>query len=469
MKSKLTQKARRSSRRMFLRGAAATVVSLPLMEFMLNDDGTALADGTTFPCRYLCFYSPTSLAPSGPTRPDGLTPQVEGRGFDFNYCLQPLSERGLEAEVSAISGLFAAPFDAPGGYLADYHGLADKAIMSGMRSGWAAENWRPQGLSADQIIAQAIGDQTRFPSLVYQVDPERASSGISYERNTSGELWYVEAQTSPAQAYRTLFTGFAPAEPDPTAELERRLRVSSLSYAADQIQSLQRELGAADRLRLEEHLTRVRSLEMQLADTTGSDAPSCFDPMHPMDDPADLARTVPDQTARAALFAELIQLAFACDMTRSISICGSNRLTGAGMRHQMWDHIGGLHADVQHGSSQSDLDDANRWFVEQYATILAGLAAVPEADGTVLDHCAAVFAMEGGRDGRMADNGSDPNHSTDNMVYLLAGRAGGLSPGQHIRRPDQHPSLVMTTAMRALGLPDQLGEISGSFDALFTS
>ena len=51
----------RLGRRAFLRGAASTVIGLPLLECMLNDSGTAFADGSALPCRFFLFFSPTSL------------------------------------------------------------------------------------------------------------------------------------------------------------------------------------------------------------------------------------------------------------------------------------------------------------------------------------------------------------------------------------------------------------------------
>ena len=56
----------------------------------------------------------------------------------------------------------------------------------------------------------------------------------------------------------------------------------------------------------------------------------------------------------------------------------------------------------------------------------------------------------------------NPNHSTDNMVMLVAGRAGGLKAGQHIVAKDKHPAHVFNTALQALGISKNLGEISGT-------
>ena len=162
-------------------------------------------------------------------------------------------------------------------------------------------------------------------------------------------------------------------------------------------------------------------------------------------------------------------------MTRVITIGGASVMTGSGMRNQLWNNIGGLHGEVQHTADQSDLDNANRWFVDVYARIIARFKATPEGAGNVLDNTAALFVMEGGKGlsddpQRSGDGGGDPNHSVDNAVVLLGGRAGGLKPGQHVSLTGQdiHPTTVITTAFEALGIEPTLGEISGVVDKLFT-
>ncbi len=464
------------NRRQFLRGAAGTVIGLPMLELMLDGHGEALANGEAIPCRYFVQQCPTSLVVSGSTT-ESFTPTQAGFGYDTTPVLQPLDDRGIKDDVSVVSGLFAAPLDVPGGYNVDYHGQAMFAIMSGMRSGFFGTTWRPQGLSADQILATAIGGDTLFPFQYYQLDPQPEGQRISYQAlEEPGEFEAIMPQVSPALAYMSLFTNFQPpmAEPDPAAELERRLRVSSLSYASDQITALQNQLGASDRQTLEQHLTRVRELEMRLLADSVPTGESCEDPMLPAKDPADLGQDLPDQDARAALFVDLIQMAFACDLTRVISLGGASLMTGSGMRNDAWNHVGGLHGEVQHASPQAELDAANRWFVDVYARVIASFAAIPEGKGTMLDNVAGVFVMEGGKGlepdpQRSGDGGGDPNHSVDNALMMVAGRAGGLAPGQHIDLDglDIHPAAVMNTAMQALGVDERLGEVDDTIEALF--
>lgn len=56
------------------------------------------------------------------------------------------------------------------------------------------------------------------------------------------------------------------------------------------------------------------------------------------------------------------------------------------------------------------------------------------------------------------DNSS---HSTENMACMIAGRAGGLKGGQHLVATGMHPGNVLNTAMRAVGVDQDLGEVVG--------
>ncbi len=455
-----------SGRRGFLRGAAATVIGLPLLDCMLNESGTAYADGSDLPCRYFMFHTPTSLVTSSfrDGGDDFSTPIGTGADYALTRMLQPLGERGIKGDVSVVSGLYSAPIDVPGGYESDYHGEALYAILSGERSGWD----RPAKMSSDQRAADALGDDTLYRGLFFQIDPTSGYHRVSF-RVEDGRRRYIDPQTSPANAYRGLFSGFTPpdAEPDPAAVLARRLRVSSLSLARDEVRSLQGRLGASDRRALDEHLTNIRELERRISaiDLTPP-APTCVDPGFEGADPPDAGPDLPNQDARARLFAELVQVAFACDMTRVVMFAGTSTMTGDGMQSPLWRDRGGLHGQVQHGSETMRLAETNAWFLDVYADVVARLSATAEGEGDVLDRTAGVFMMEGGRglrgSERNGDGRGDPNHSCDNMICVLAGRAGRLAPGQHhsVIGRDWHPYRVVNTALEAVGVPIGDPEIS---------
>ena len=93
------------SRRFFLRGAFGTAIALPLMDFMLNDNGTAYAAGGALPCRFVSFFVPTAiLGSSSNGLSDRFTPKQTGNGYDVPFCLQPLSDNGVKDDTSVVSG-----------------------------------------------------------------------------------------------------------------------------------------------------------------------------------------------------------------------------------------------------------------------------------------------------------------------------------------------------------------------------
>jgi hypothetical protein len=106
------------------------------------------------------------------------------------------------------------------------------------------------------------------------------------------------------------------------------------------------------------------------------------------------------------------------------------------------------------------------WHMKHFAYLLMKLRDTPEGAGKVIDNCALVFLHEGGHGLDTATAKTNSTHSTENMACLIAGRAGGLKPGQHVAATGKHPANVLITAMNAVGVPGNLGEVVGGIPAL---
>ena len=116
------------------------------------------------------------------------------------------------------------------------------------------------------------------------------------------------------------------------------------------------------------------------------------------------------------------------------------------------------------------VSDGVAWHVKHWGRLVEKLRDTQELDGSsLLDHTAMVMLFEGGW-------GFDPEsgdalsvHSSENMAVLIAGRAGGLNAigGQHISRPGGHPAQVVNSALQAVGIDHEMGEVSGTVDELF--
>src|SRR5215470_11503074 len=90
---------RQISRRTVLRGmlgGAAVSVGLPLLDCFLNDNGTALAQGSPLPVRFGTWFWGCGM------NPDRWVPTSEGRDYELSPELQALAP--VREQVSVLSG-----------------------------------------------------------------------------------------------------------------------------------------------------------------------------------------------------------------------------------------------------------------------------------------------------------------------------------------------------------------------------
>jgi len=248
---------------------------------------------------------------------------------------------------------------------------------------------------------------------------------------------------------------------------------------ADDTERLVTKLGAADRIRMEQHLEELRALEgrIQLIEPEGA----CMQLPDPGVDP-DIGPAVDDfdyasggaysnEELRATVLVDLIHMAFTCDLARSASLMFTYAQCFMNM-NPLYGYASDLH-EISHYAVGGGEDGANAmadciaWHVKHWARLVQKLADTQEVDGsTLLDHTALVLAFEGGFGYDPEGDADGEAHSTENMVALVGGHAGGLNAGggQHLRAPNRHPVELVNTAMHAVGYEGVLGEVTGDFD-----
>src|SRR5262249_20449194 len=128
--------------------------------------------------------------------------------------------------------------------------------------------------------------------------------------------------------------------------------------------------------------------------------------------------------------------------------------------------------ELTHGAAGNKIEavsDCVGWCVKLWGRLVARLRDLPDADGsTVLDHTAMALVFEGGHGYDPEGNRKNSPHSTENMAVLIAGRAGGLASGRHVRGAGGHPASAVLTAMNAAGFTgDALGDVRGNVPGLF--
>src|SRR5262245_28625706 len=439
----------RISRRTVLRGLG-TVVALPALDAMLPRTLRA-AEKVAAPRRMAFIYVPNGA------HMEDWTPAKEGTDYVLPAILQPLS--AVKSDLMVLSGLLCDKAR-PNGDGAGDHARASSAFLTGAQARkTAGANFR-SGVSADQIAAQRVGEQTRLASLELGTDKFRGSgncdSGYScvYEhtlawRNPTTPL---PTEVEPKLIFDRLFSD----NPNDPERLKRgRLRASVLDAVLEDAHSLERTLGGADRQKLDQYLTSVRDLEERIHRA---------EKLPPVELPEGTKRPeqVPaDLTEHFHLISDILVLAFQTDVTRIATFMFGRE--GSEQKYTMVGVNEGHHSITHHQNKpelQAKIRAINTYHIEQFAYLLGKLRSIKEGDGTLLDNCMVAY-------GSAIGDGNRHNH--DDLPVLLGGRGGGtIKTGRHIHVERETPINNLWLAMlERMGAPTkQLGDSTGVLQGL---
>ena len=391
-------------RRKFLRGIGlgglAVRVGLPALECMFNSNGTAYAatprsGATEIPKRFVLWFNGNGISERY------WIPRETGEDYAITPCLQPLSK--LKEYVHVISGLDspAARLPGPGN---DHH-----RSMSALMSGLSFSGRGAGGPSFDQVVAQKIGQDTRFKSL--QIGVCQESFGESVQRNMS---WAERDRPLPPEMlpHRLFDRVFGSRG---TQWVDRKKSI--LDAVRSDAESLSQELPAGDRARVEEYLESVRDLERSI-----EGLPAEYrDVVERPPEGGDLK----DWPRIAKLQTDLLVHALRTDQTRVASYMltkcqGLSRFPWLG--HTAYRHHEYTHGTVTTPRGIRILRDINRWHIEEFAYLLAKLRSIPEGDGTLLDHTLLTLVHE---------HAEANSHKNSGLAVLVAGGAPELKTGRH--------------------------------------
>jgi hypothetical protein len=491
-------------RRTILKGLGGALLAVPALEAMSSRNATA----QEVPRRLVIIYGGMSKAADG--GPDLVTPDTVGANYDLKRGALALGAGTLpsnpgvggtgfdvQQHASIVSGL-KIPWDTGGGIPVggkspEFHYNTIGPQLSGMTGGPGRQE-EPNGPTADQIVAEQIGGDTPFGSLSLRVQAASyvgtnstggSAARISWRSDGSGGLEAIDPVFSPQLVYSTLFSNFIPPDPEKAkvAELRARRHKSAIDLVRHRTEQLVALLGKEDRTRMERHLDEIRDLEKRLAAVPPVGG-SCQQPTDPGDDPPVEGAAIEYEGAggdgvgysnedlRAQLLFDMVTMAFACDLSRVAAV----RMTFTQCHMQMSQLLGydtDLHS-LGHNGIEEGVADGLGWHIKHFARLLSMLRDAHEFDGSsLLDHTAVLLLFEGGYGYDPEGDKFDAAHSSENMIALVGGHAGGLMPngGKHIALQNAHPAQVVLSAMNAVGVAEDtntLGEISGRIDELFT-
>jgi Protein of unknown function (DUF1552) len=442
----------RLDRRAFLRGAGVAV-ALPLLEAMLPIGRNAFAQ-TSLPSRFLAYYVPNGMhMPS-------WTPAQDGKDFVLSKTLAPLIN--VKNDLLVLSNLANRPGQPD--QIGD-HASGTGSFMTAVHVR-KSESDIYNGISVDQVAAKKISQENRFSSLEVGMDGGGSAGGCdsgyscAYTRNIA---WAAPKTplpkiTSPRILFDRLFSGFNSNETAEEAEKRRVYNLSILDYVMEDTRKLQQKLGTDDRAKLQEYMGSIEILEKKLS--TASNSSSCTLPQRPE---LDSQYTL---TQKAQLMADLMVMAFQCDITRVQSFMLAN--AASERRYDFLDIDEGHHTISHHQNLQSNydkLEKINYWEIQQLAYLLEKLKSTRDIQGnSLLDSSLVFFSSE-------ISDGNWHNHY--NLPVILAGNTNNyFDTGRHIRYSTEKPiANLFMSILDAVGAPAaQFGDNStGLLEGLIKS
>lgn len=421
----------RISRRAMLRGIGATL-TLPLLDAMLPAFARGQGASAEPPRRMLAIMTNMGILPQY------FFPKSSGADWEGTPYLDVLKD--FRRDMTVLSGVSHPGVD--GGHHADIAFLT--AAPHPGRGGFR------NTISLDQYAADRIGHLTRFPSLPLLVGVEGKRS-LSW--TNSGVM--IPSEKHPSQVFKRLFVQGTAREVD---EQVARLREgqSILDTVAGRAKSLERDLGANDRAKLDQYFTSVREAEKRLHKAEEWEHRS--KPKIAEKPPADIADPA-DLVGKSRLMYDMAKLALQTDSTRLVTVFIEEdhnptvKVPGVTKGH---------HSLTHHGNKPETLGELRRVEEAQFGTLrdlLTSLRDFREGDASLLDSTSVLYGT---------NMGNANAHSNDNLPVLLAG--GGFKHGQHLafdrKRNYPLPNLFVSLLQR-LGIEeDKFSTATGTMRGL---
>ncbi len=437
------------SRRKVLQGLGGLAVGLPWLEQL---DTVAHAQATPARAKRVVVMTYSMGVPLGAWRPS-----TTGTAFKLPYVTAPLER--FRDRCLFVSGIDHQVLDTGGErFIYGHPGKMEAALTGTLTTGafgpgntnsladlnGGGTDGGANGPSVEHVIGQFLRKNHAFPSIDLAVNGEAREYPPPA---TYDSLFFFEGRANPVSmlsrpysAMSTLFTGVVPGgtpnEADAALRALRARNKSVLDAVRTSFNDLKQGLGRDDTRRLEEHSALIRQLEIDIQVSAGCTRPTGIT------DGGNYRNFRMDQLAEPTI--RILAHAMACNLAPVGRLDFTNQqnprfgipaldglLDGYGSKYD-WhamvhgDPLPGTSGALRPGRDGATVYDPNllagyRFFVQQFANLLAAMDAIEEGPGqTVLDNSLVVLA---------SDLGEGLGHAHMKMGFVLAGNLGGAKPG----------------------------------------
>ncbi len=434
------------SRRAMLRGAGAAI-ALPYLDSMVP----ALAATPARPVRMAFFYVPNGMIM------DSWNPSYEGKLQELPRTLKALEP--YKDDILQLGNLThntgRALLDGAGD-----HGRCSGSYLTGIQVKKSLVEIK-NGISFDQIVANEIGKQTRFPSMELGMEDARQAGdcdsgyACAYTNNLA---WRSETQPlppmlDPRAVFERMFGAGLPMTPEERAR-QSKYRRSILDFVTEDTKKLEVSLGPTDRRKLDEYLSSIREVERQIQRAEKDNAQIDPHMEKPYGVPADFAE-------HFRMMSNMMAIAFQADQTRIITMLMTREGSSRPYREL---GIPDGHHPLTHHRNQADLIEKvrqiNEYHVRQFASFVEKMKSTQDGDGTLLDNCMLVYGA----------GLSDPNaHLHEDLPTIVVGKGGNyFKTGRRVvvRRETPMCNLFITMMDRMGVHVEDFGDSTGKLDGL---
>ncbi|HET6583870.1 MAG TPA: DUF1552 domain-containing protein [Nannocystaceae bacterium] len=415
------------SRRAVLRGAGGIAIALPWLEIMGGGRRAQAADPGK---RFVTVYQPGGSVIDNGAGENRWRPTGTENDFVLSPILAPLEP--IKHKLLVMDGL--GMHSAQG----EQHQAGIIAWLTGTTQDGGGYSFGP---SIDQVVASRISTANPMKSLQIAV---RWGTGKShgllhpincanFEDNDTFDP--IPPRLDPQAIFTSLFGSL---DPDNNADLAARIarKKSILDFVDRRYDSLSPRLGARDKQKIDEHLTKIRELEGSLDNmivpTDICQLPplvdtSDYNPTTGLDsaDDGSIVNTETDQAIPQVgqFMMDMLVMALACDLTSVASLQWSDTEAkhtfpwlGLDQHQHFYEHDGNFRP--------VECEQIAVWYSEQHLYLLQAMDAVDMGGHTLLDESVVFFGSE---------LAQPPTHTKDDMPFLLAGGGGGLRGGRFLR------------------------------------
>jgi hypothetical protein len=435
----------RLSRRAMIRGAGSIAIALPWLEIM-GRSRPARAQSQAAR-RFVAVYQP------GGTVRDEYTPTGSEDAPLLSPILAPLQPILDKKKLLIVDGLDM------NSAVGEQHQAGIITWLTGTKQADGGSGYA-EGPSIDQVLANRLNAEEPRARKSIELAIRWAtgkSKGLLSPMNTvnfedNGQFSPIPPRLDPVQIFSDLFGSLMPDDGHAATLLAQKKSV--LDYVDRRYDALAKRLGASDRQRLEQHLTKIREIENALSNMVPP-SPVCVVP-EPVDtsgydprtglnssDNGDITDVATDTVIPkvGTYMMDMLVMALACDITA----VGTLQWTDTEAKHTFpWLSLAEHHHYYQHdgGFRPDECAKIGAWYSEMHCYLLNALDAVELGGHTLLDETVVFFGSE---------LCHPPNHNKDNMPFLLGGAGGGLRGGRWVDYGGKPHNHLLVSLMNLFG------------------